>query len=216
MKCKVYYGVYRCELFLDNLPQDIHKKCPVAGPFESHMECTVSLADIEKDFSKLITFSVQFGCVFEEAKTRINKFYTNCSDIPFVLKEYPVFFIKGNLMIGISAGQGDYVCVFEVTWVDAGLYDYNRWFVDCDFDFNDDFDAIYSLYRTVKDLDNGYEISINKSSESNDWEIHSDRNKSILKLREEDREDFMKYLDGLFELGIEGEEAYRKAMERND
>lgn len=214
MKCKVSYGVYK---LLPNLTQELHKQCPVAGPFESFMECTVSLTDIEKDFLKLVTFSVQFGTVFTEAKTKIKDFCANCPDMKFVLTEHPVFFINGNSMIGISAGHpDDYVCVFDVTWVDVGLYDYNRWFADCDFDFNDDFDEIYSLYRTVKDLDSGYGISMTFSPESNEVEIRSDRNESVLKLREEDREGFVKYLDGLFELGMEGEEAYRKAMERDD
>ena len=217
MKCKVYYCVYKRESLSANLPQALHKQRPVAGPFESLMESTVSLSDIEKDFSTLVTFSVQFGKVFEQAKTRIREFCTNSLGVDFALTEHPVFFINGNSMIGISLGKpDDYVCVFDVTWVDVGLYDYNRWFADCDFDFNDDFDEIYSLYRTVKDLDSGYGISVTYLPGSNEVEIRSDRNESVLKLREEDREGFVKYLDGLFELGMEGEEAYRKAMERDD
>lgn len=219
MKCKVFYSVYKCKLesILPNLLPALRKQCPVAGPFESFMESTVCLSDIEKDLSELATFSVQFASVFEEAKTKIEGFCANSQVSNFVLAEYPVFSINGSSMIGISVGKPDnFACVFDVTWVDVDLYDYNRWFADCDFDLNDDFDEIYSLYRTVKDLDAGYGINMTYVHQSNEVELRSGRNDSVLKLREVDRECFVKYLDGLFELGIEGEETYRKAIELDD
>ena len=56
MKCNVRYGIYKIGLLLPNLPQGLRKQCSVVGPFESHMECTVSLLDMEKDFSTRVTF----------------------------------------------------------------------------------------------------------------------------------------------------------------
>jgi len=216
MKCTVKIGVCKgTEVPVAVTPEnwDTENFVYLVQPFT--FDTTVHIEDIQRDFTKLIDFSVQFGQKFDVEKKRILLSIVGDDQKSMIADiGMPSFLILQRHALGVAeCDPAVYKCIFLVEWEQVNS-DFRAWFADCDFDFNDDFDEIFGLYHTVTHLEEGYTSKI--VSHGDRYEISAEKNDRPLIINEEQRIQFSSYIDQLFELGVEGEDALRKAMERND
>lgn len=103
---------------------------------------------------------------------------------------------------------------------DAGMKtsDFRSWFGDIDMDLSVDFDDVHSLYSAIQTNANNYagvEIQQGKSSDTVLVRM-PERSETTLELSADSKDEFLSYLNSLYDLTVDGEYAFRKAMERND
>ena len=86
---------------------------------------------------------------------------------------------------------------------------YKEWFKDLD--IKDDIDQVHSLYRTVKECSGewGYEIK----KRNNGFTVSKSGSVPHIFTRAS-KEKFCEYLDGLYDLGVEGEYERYRAMQK--
>lgn len=95
------------------------------------------------------------------------------------------------------------------------MVDYKNWFDNIDFDLDDRFDEVYSLYHAIKDMDSSYGVAV----ERKDGKLivrYPAESQVALSISEDEKEGLVNYLDSLYELTIDGEHALRQAMSHND
>lgn len=96
--------------------------------------------------------------------------------------------------------------------------DYKSWFDGLDVDLSADFEEIHSLYSAVQSNTGGY-AEVQLQGPDPDGAIRvtmPDRSEEKLVLSAGKRDEFLNYLDSLYDLTVEGERAFRLAMEKDD
>lgn len=96
--------------------------------------------------------------------------------------------------------------------------DYKSWFNDLDVDLSADFDKVHSLYRSVQSNDPQYaEVELEVPDSSGTIRVSiPDRSDVKLMLTQEEKDEFLSYLDSLYDLTVDGEYMFRRAMEKDD
>lgn len=95
------------------------------------------------------------------------------------------------------------------------MVDYKNWFDNIDFDLDDNFDEVHSLYHAIKDSDSTCGVNI----DHRDGRLivrYPEECEIELSIPEEEKDQFISYLDSLYELTVDGEYALRQAMSHND
>ena len=96
--------------------------------------------------------------------------------------------------------------------------DYKSWFDGLDVDLSADFDEIHSLYSAIQSNSGGYaEVQLLGPDQEGAIRIAMpDRSDERLVLSAGERGEFLTYLDSLYDLTVDGEYMFRRAMEKDD
>lgn len=95
------------------------------------------------------------------------------------------------------------------------MCDYKAWFDSLDFDLDDRFEEVHSLYRAIKDPDGGYGIPVR--NDNGHFSVRYPADAEVeLSIPEDKRDELAAYLDSMYELTVEGEYALRQALSHHD
>ena len=130
--------------------------------------------------------------------------------------ERPAFYVTNNRLIGVCLCSPEDVYVeLKLTWNKA-KYNFREWFDYCDFDLHDDFNEIQAIYDAIRNKCGDGEIIVSANKDGTISLTVPEKDVPTLIMSHEEQGEFLKFLDSLYELTIDGEASFRHNMAKND
>lgn len=156
-------------------------------------------------------FSKAFTEWFENHRSNIVDGLSAIVDI-----DKPAIYVTEDKLIGVcECSPSDVYVELDITW-DKAKYDFREWFDYCDFDLHDDFDEIQAIYDAVRNKCGDGEIVVSANNDGTISLTVSGKDAPTLIMSHGEQEEFLKFLDSLYELTIDGEASFRHNMAKND
>lgn len=182
------------------------------GPLNLEFQYSGDASMVYRSAENLMKFSVEFANWLETKRGLIRSTLIDCGDV-----KTPSFYVKNDELLGLSEPLSNSLSgVFVITWPIGPETDFVRWLDSMDLDLNDDFDQIYDLHTAVSSDSTSGDFVVEDVDVLRKKISSTVHDVPGLVLDEGARKAFASYIDSLFELGIEGEAAFRHALNKED